>query len=39
VKGIHKISATPSKDQICESWPSKKEKRYKPKAQVIYSIE
>jgi hypothetical protein len=30
-KGIHKNSVTPSKDQTCESWVLKKEKRCKPK--------
>jgi hypothetical protein len=37
VKRIHKNSATPSKDQICETWASRKEKRNKPKGYIIYS--
>jgi hypothetical protein len=36
-KGIWNNSATPSKDQTCESWALKKEKRYKPKGYIIYS--
>jgi hypothetical protein len=36
LKGIHKSSATPSKDQNCESWLLKK-KRSKPKVYIIYS--
>jgi hypothetical protein len=36
-KGIQKNSATPSKDQTCESQASKKERRCKPKGYVIYS--
>jgi hypothetical protein len=36
-KGICKNSATPSKDQTCESGTSKKEKRWKPKEYTIYS--
>jgi hypothetical protein len=31
VKGIYKNSATPSKDQNCESWALKNEKKCKPK--------
>jgi hypothetical protein len=30
VKGIHKKSESPLKDQTCESWALKKEKRFKP---------
>jgi hypothetical protein len=30
VKGIYKDSAIPSREQTCESWASKKEKRCKP---------
>jgi hypothetical protein len=30
-KGISKKSVTPPKDQTCESWALKKEKRFKPK--------
>jgi hypothetical protein len=37
VKGICKISPTPSKDQTQESWPLKKEKRCKQKEFIIYS--
>jgi hypothetical protein len=37
-KGICKNSATPSKDQTRESRALKKDKRYKPKRYVRYSI-
>jgi hypothetical protein len=38
MKGTHKNSAIPSKDQTCESWALKKEKRCKTKVYVIFSI-
>jgi hypothetical protein len=34
-KGICKNSETPSKEQICQSWALKKEKRSKPQGYVI----
>jgi hypothetical protein len=36
VTGMHKFSAIPSKDQTCESWALKKEKRCKPKEYAMY---
>jgi hypothetical protein len=38
VKGICRNSETPSKNQSLESWALTKEKRYKAKGYVIYSI-
>jgi hypothetical protein len=37
VKGICKNSVAPSKDQTCESWAMKKEKRSKSKGYATYS--
>jgi hypothetical protein len=37
VKGIPKNAERPSKDQTCDSWTLKKQKRLKPKVYVIYS--